>query len=923
MDAIPSFDSKIRKHVGAPNHTARAKEGFVRASEGASDFSYKGTRQEAGNWKQRLEVVSDNITIHGRALEEKLLRKEDIWVLRNALCSHTWKLPRPVLELNWLAYCERQDLQTGSKKSIANKTSQVLPLAGECAIRTKLILRSPNIKPKVGLVVGSVSGREPGTPMSLVTALSATNIPSGLRDHEVQSIRSIESMGHNYEEIFCKLYLLLLQSMLSHRVTGARLYGEIVALHAPPGNLQVVEDMCARSNCVINVSNMSISIVNLIHRASLPWPSQVVKYDDSGKQKKDFTAALYMPRTTIAFVGDQEAVVLESGPITLEPTSLWVLIAQCATALDAIDDMCNAFKKMRGLAYFAFSLGEAGLLEKKLDRYAQEDEFIIDVQPACGINTMDTSRKNVVLIPTELMSSSAILLLEVMESNHCWNRLHALVETLGLTNTDIYGKRVENAQFFASVCRDIGFISGSDFSPLPAMVFGMCKILQGQHKLKNVLIAYTHLLKHKKRRNRLPYIKVVSSFPIDIKGCCTAGLLKATVAIDTAESVGILAKDIAYANDVVSWMTAIGMNDVVPLGGACRLGKKGYAQIAEGREGLLGLHGKYKLLRVSVDVVNASHFAGEHNYITGTRFSPSYYLSSDGSGLTAGIHASGIRRTERPSTRDMDANIDTFCVTKANITKEQADDLLFVPKLNPVSDTMGVKNVTKDTDREDSVLAKRPARNIDNITATDVKEYVTSRVIVDENNRVALYKDVPSITPDNIVSIVESLAIQDTVGDGDCGLHALSGALGLQDESVFREALGLPQDRIGFHWGADELASFANVLHRGVVSVERQPDGSWVVDHMNLQPEPYNNIYITNRDGKHWEYMLPTKQSGASMRSNRRVALPNVRVLESDANISLDELIDRARMKIANPSMSTVNLMELRRKLKEKKPIKK
>jgi len=58
---------------------------------------FTGERGDAGNWRSRLEVTKDNITIDGKILEDKLLRTEDIWVLQNAMCSHTWRLDNAMM----------------------------------------------------------------------------------------------------------------------------------------------------------------------------------------------------------------------------------------------------------------------------------------------------------------------------------------------------------------------------------------------------------------------------------------------------------------------------------------------------------------------------------------------------------------------------------------------------------------------------------------------------------------------------------------------------------------------------------------------------------------------------------------------------------------------------------------------------------
>lgn len=161
MEQVKSFDTKLRQYKGAPGHTNKTM--FNTAVKIDSSVGVMGDVNVPGGCKSRLEVTTNNLTIKGKTLEDKLLREEDVWVLQNAMCSHIWKLPTPHLDLSWIAYCERQESVVGSKKSIIQRTIQLLPLAGAPRTRVKLLLRSPEIRPKVGLVVDSISGREVGT----------------------------------------------------------------------------------------------------------------------------------------------------------------------------------------------------------------------------------------------------------------------------------------------------------------------------------------------------------------------------------------------------------------------------------------------------------------------------------------------------------------------------------------------------------------------------------------------------------------------------------------------------------------------------------------------------------------------------------------------------------------------------------------
>jgi len=275
-----TFDAKLRKYAGAPGFSGRARDNYNKVRDMDKNVGYKGNIKNVENWRERAKIEKRNILIEGKELEDKLLREEDIWLLRNALCSHTWKLTIPEIVLEWTSYCERQSSGDNSKKSIIRDVTQRLPLAYKGQRRIRLVLRSLEVQPTAGLIKGSITGREAGANMHMLTVLAPTIIPTGLSDNEVQSIRSIESMGHNYEELFCKMYLILLQNLMYHRVEGAVMLGDNIQLVINAHNMMQIEDACGASNCVISMGSMGASIVQLIHRASLQWPSQAVRFSD-------------------------------------------------------------------------------------------------------------------------------------------------------------------------------------------------------------------------------------------------------------------------------------------------------------------------------------------------------------------------------------------------------------------------------------------------------------------------------------------------------------------------------------------------------------------------------------------------------------------------------------------------------------------
>jgi len=181
------------------------------------------------------------------------------------------------------------------------------------------VLRSLEVQPTAGLIKGSITGREAGADMHMLTVLAPTIIPTELSDNEVQSIRSIESMGHNYEEIFYKLYLILIQNLIYHRVTGAVMMGDSIDVLINPHNMLQIEDAGGGSNCVINIETMRPSIVSMIHRASLACSSEAVSFNN---ESYDFSTAVSMSASLISLVSLGSEVGMLSEPIVMEPETL-------------------------------------------------------------------------------------------------------------------------------------------------------------------------------------------------------------------------------------------------------------------------------------------------------------------------------------------------------------------------------------------------------------------------------------------------------------------------------------------------------------------------------------------------------------------------------------------------------------------------
>lgn len=440
------------------------------------------------------------VTIAGQAFQDKHLRAEDVWLLKHAMCSPYWKTEHPKLSLKWTAHCD----QDFGEDCVIQESEQDLPLASLLTTQIPLVLKSREL---------NVSLNRTGF------ILDDSKIPPSLNQQDFVDLLSMfgsvfESMGQNYEELFCKMYLMLVQNIIrcQVKVKDSRFIGTTKEIFVPSS--LSVKDACSLSTCVINVTELTDEMINLIHRASMPWPSQEVRFENNAA---DFTTAVYLPSTNVEFVSLKMGAVkvaFDSPPIKLKPLDLWMRIAKCAEVLGASDDLFSAFKKMRGIAYFLFSLREVGLVGC-VNKYTQPDELVLDVPAAYGINTLRKTEIAVCLRPTELMNTSLTLLLEVVESNHCWNRMHALIETHGLTVTDLYGKKIEDSPLFKSLCSDLWLTSDSDLSPLPRYIFGKEKIVQGQHKIVNILIKYTHFLK---KNTILPYLRFISSYPITVEG---------------------------------------------------------------------------------------------------------------------------------------------------------------------------------------------------------------------------------------------------------------------------------------------------------------------------------------------------------------------------------------------------------------------
>lgn len=151
----------------------------------------------------------------------------------------------------------------------------------------------------------------------------------------------------------------------------------------------------------------------------------------------DFTTSLSLPATSCELLSLDMNIKMDCPPVRQDPLSLWLNICRCAVALDTHEDLSQAFRKMRGFTLFTSSIAHLDLGVGDGKDLTLE-ALVLDIAPASGAGTLLMSKPKVRITPTELFSSTSLLLMEISACNNIWNRLYRIVEILGLKNRELY-----------------------------------------------------------------------------------------------------------------------------------------------------------------------------------------------------------------------------------------------------------------------------------------------------------------------------------------------------------------------------------------------------------------------------------------------------------------------------------------------------
>lgn len=456
-----------------------------------------------------------------------------------------------------------------------SRIDQTFPLTIIKPIGNKVVqlqLRASKVEANMGFIVGSISGREQGAKIRMAALLGEANMAHGFQDHDFYALSGIAAHEPNYEELFFKLALIHLQTLIYHRVDNADIAGVQQGVEYNSLDLPALERLASRHRCIIRIDAMGPNVMQLLYRSSLAWPSQVVTFNSG--HSVDITNAIAIPASDVGLFTHSQAIAFESGLINMDPCTSWSTICRLAEYLDAVEDMSLAFKKARELSGFFSSILTLNLSEH-IDLSDHSNLVTIDVCPAIGMATAMPQQLTTRLYPTELFASSCVLLMEATECNNIWNRLHAVVETLGLPNSALYGQDLIRGEVFLSLGRELGIFSGSNFSPLPNVLFGPSKIVQCTNLLKQLLVQYTYMLRKPENRTN-QFLNLLSSFPIKVDRFCSLRDMHHKVRINVDEATGVLAHDLSYANKVLGWLCAVGLDPSTPVGGSSRIGDKTY-----------------------------------------------------------------------------------------------------------------------------------------------------------------------------------------------------------------------------------------------------------------------------------------------------------------------------------------------------------
>lgn len=419
----------------------------------------------------------------------------------------------------------------------------------------------------------------------------------------IHGILSIKAKQADYRMIAVKGFLLLQQLITCYTFTDSEVHAQEFHMNVNYSPQEEVQDRSIDHDLVLDMSLFQEDECELLFYLTRKWPFQKCKLHG---QKDIYSSVLVEEDDVIFYTSHDETIRIGNGRgIVMPPDDYFHRLVNLFTALDAVDQLFNVIKEMRGVIPFL-----------NLCHAKEKESITLRYPKSCGINSFSgiAPRNNVPKYTrvSQLLSSSAHLLLDMLMGVQGINNIHCIGEQMGIYNKRMFNENpiTENNTRITSLMRDHSFTLDGPTNKLQSLVLPWAKgLLSIGTILRDSLYVYQGLVRANNLRNRKDHnntcliltrlnpnpiplstsesINEPQEFRMESKGTHLSGF-----------------RDIGLVCKVVNWCSAVGLDQTgVSFGGLSWICEDSYPQIDNVmRQRISPMEGLYSLRNVSTTV---------------------------------------------------------------------------------------------------------------------------------------------------------------------------------------------------------------------------------------------------------------------------------------------------------------------------------
>lgn len=654
---------------------------------------------------------------------------------------------------------------------------------------------------------------------------------------------SLVTRGIDVRHMALKAYLMLQQSILHTTMRDSDSHGinmDYIIRHA---NTSDMLERCTTHQLVVDCGGFSNEQAKLLYCLTQRWPLA----RSSIKGRVDiFSAVTLEEENAYLYTSNHADIHVIGAPDFQHPDYLLNIIVQVFSSLDAIDQLMMTFSECRGLAgMLAYIAEDTG-----------EDELILALNYPIsrGCNKFGGIRERVVDFNqvSHIQPSPCNLVLDLLSAEQGKNRLHCLGERLGLYNRNIFNNL--DSERVSGVLRDHGYIGyGNNDAIMQDLVPWLKVLASGGGHLSAWLIAHATNVREYRydETGQVPPPRL--SLPLLWYDHETIGLsshveINSDKLVDGFDLLNPYQKysKTTRIRKVINWLQAIGLGeDGFSINGLSWIGSEYTPAISDLiRDKCSDMEGNYKMFSVRITIVGAvvcQDPRGRRNHFFRNR------------------ELAGPEARTTPESGEYEESHRYYGCSSG----------WYERAVSPKTDGLRTKKYS--TGRTSTTV--RGARQAKQNEEVDVS--TSSGEPVDPSDL-----GIASVT-------IPVLERGQALGDGNCALHALSGALEKEhvhvDIGKLKEMIDLSDLPDGFNWTDGMASTVAREMGYNLLVVNT--NNNMVFKYDNLQPKDLY-LYYTPADehNQHGHY-----EPGFVKDRNKKIPVKQI----NNAAVSIDDELVR------------------------------